>query len=112
MTKYKNILVVADPAQDKQPALSRAVQIARMSDDVSITIFLAIYDFSYEMTSMLSADERQAMRRGVVMQREAWIKDIIRPYVEDGIKIDITVVWHNRLMKRPLLKSLASTTIW
>ncbi|MGF1686818.1 universal stress protein UspE [Photobacterium japonica] len=96
MTKYKNILVVADPAQDKQPALSRAVQIARVSDDVTITIFLAIYDFSYEMTSMLSADERQAMRRGVVMQRESWLKDIIRPYVDDGIKIDITVVWHNR----------------
>ncbi|KLV07276.1 universal stress protein UspE [Photobacterium aquae] len=96
MNKYNNILVVADPAQDHQPALSRAIHLARNAEDVTITLFLAIYDFSYEMTSMLSADERQAMRRGVVMQREAWLKDIIRPYVEEGFKIELTVVWHNR----------------
>ncbi|MGR5064917.1 universal stress protein UspE [Photobacterium sp. DNB22_13_2] len=96
MTKYSNILVVADPAQDHQPALSRAIHLARRSDDVKITLFLAIYDFSYEMTSMLSADERQAMRRGVVMQREEWLKDIIRPHTDDGFNIQLTVVWHNR----------------
>ncbi|MBV1839367.1 MULTISPECIES: universal stress protein UspE [Photobacterium] len=96
MTKYKNILVVADPAQDHQPALSRAIHLARKCENVKITLFLAIYDFSYEMTSMLSADERQAMRRGVVMQREAWLQDIIRPYVDDGFDIELIVVWHNR----------------
>lgn len=96
MTKYKNILVVADPAQDNQPALSRAVHLARKSENVEITLFLAIYDFSYEMTSMLSADERQAMRRGVVRQREEWLKDIIRPYTDEGFDIMVTVVWHNR----------------
>ena len=89
MTKYSNILVVADPAQDHQPALSRAIHLARRSDEVKITLFLAIYDFSYEMTSMLSADERQAMRRGVVMQREEWLKDIIRPYTDDGFDIQL-----------------------
>ncbi|MGF1724915.1 universal stress protein UspE [Photobacterium nomapromontoriensis] len=96
MTKYKNILVVADPTQDHQPALLRAIQIAKKSDNVKITLFLAIYDFSYEMTSMLSSEERQAMRRGVVMQREEWLKDIIKPYIEDELDIQITVVWHNR----------------
>ncbi|RWX57292.1 universal stress protein UspE [Photobacterium chitinilyticum] len=96
MTKYNNILVVADPAQDHQPALSRAVDLAKRSQEVKITLFLAIYDFSYEMTSMLSSDERLAMRKGVVIQREEWLKDITRQYVDDGFNIDITVVWHNR----------------
>ncbi|UTV29120.1 universal stress protein UspE [Photobacterium atrarenae] len=96
MTKYSNILVVADPEQDHQPALSRAVDLAKCSQDVTITLFLAIYDFSYEMTSMLSADERQAMRRGVVMQREEWLKDIIQPYLDEGFHIELSVVWHNR----------------
>ncbi|MBD8514488.1 universal stress protein UspE [Photobacterium sp. WH77] len=96
MNTYKNILVVADPLQDNQPALSRAVHLAEKSENVHITVFLAIYDFSYEMTSMLSSDERQAMRRGVIQQREEWLKDIIRPHVTAGVDIDILVVWHNR----------------
>ncbi|WP_459782930.1 universal stress protein, partial [Photobacterium sp. R1] len=79
------ILVVADPLQDNQPALSRAIHLAEKSENVHITVFLAIYDFSYEMTSMLSSDERQAMRRGVIQQREEWLKDIIRPHVSAGV---------------------------
>ncbi|PSW06245.1 universal stress protein UspE [Photobacterium lipolyticum] len=96
MKKYNNILVVVDQTQDHQPALSRAVHLASKSSGVKITVFLAIYDFSYEMTSMLSAEERQAMRRGVVVQREEWLKDIIRPYQNEGNDIDVLVVWHNR----------------
>ncbi|MBP2700299.1 universal stress protein UspE [Photobacterium lucens] len=96
MQKYKNILVVADPEKAEQPAISRAVHIAKMTKDVKIIVFLAIYDFSYEMTSMLSSDERDAMRRGVVMQREEWLKEIITPYIDQGIDIEIKVVWHNR----------------
>ncbi|EAR53271.1 Putative universal stress protein family protein, partial [Photobacterium sp. SKA34] len=88
MQKYKNILVVADPEKEQQPAISRAVHLAKISKDVKIIIFLAIYDFSYEMTSMLSTAERDAMRRGVVMQREEWLKEIVQPYLEQGIDIE------------------------
>ena len=38
---------------------------------------MAIYDFSYEMTSMLSTHDREAMRDGVLKQREHWIKGIV-----------------------------------
>ncbi|MGF1702546.1 universal stress protein UspE [Photobacterium makurazakiensis] len=96
MNKYNNILVVVDPTQDHQPALSRAIHLAKRNPETKITLFLAIYDFSYEMTSMLSADERQAMRRGVILQREEWLKDITRPYIDEGFDIQLTVVWHNR----------------
>lgn len=61
MTKYRKILVVADPNKDKQPALARAIQLVEKNKSPAvITFFLAIYDFSYEMTSMLSGDERDA----------------------------------------------------
>ena len=96
MQKYKNILVVADPEREQQPAISRAIHLAKTCDDVKIIVFLAIYDFSYEMTSMLSSDERDAMRRGVVMQREELLKEIIQPHIDQGINIEIKVVWHNR----------------
>jgi hypothetical protein len=61
---YKNMLVVIDPNQDDQPALRRAVYLHQRIGG-KIKAFLPIYDFSYEMTTLLSPDERTAMRQGL-----------------------------------------------
>ena len=92
MSIYSKILVVADINNDEQPALARAVQLARKSVSRSrITVFLSIYDFSYDMTSMLSFDERDAMRRGVIQQREQWINRVAQPYLDDSFDFNVCV---------------------
>ncbi len=97
MSIYSKILVVADINHDEQPALIRAIQLANKSRSRSrITFFLSIYDFSYDMTSMLSSDERDAMRRGVILQREQWMRVVAQPYINDNFDFEIKVVWHNR----------------
>ncbi|WP_158174698.1 universal stress protein UspE [Grimontia hollisae] len=97
MSKYTNLLVAIDPEHEEQPALSRAVDIARKSSvPVKITLFLAIYDFSYEMTSMLSPDERQAMRSGVLKQREEWLDSILLQHTHENLDAVKHLVWHNR----------------
>ncbi len=97
MSIYSKILVVANINSDEQPALARAVQLAQKSVSRSrITFFLSIYDFSYDMTSMLSVDERDAMRRGVIHQREQWMRKIAQPYLNDNFDFEVCVVWHNR----------------
>ncbi len=97
MSIYSKILVVADINNDEQPALARAMQLAQKSVSRShITFFLSIYDFSYDMTSMLSKDERDAMRKGVIHQREAWMRSIAKEYINDSVDFDVVVVWHNR----------------
>lgn len=97
MSIYSKILVVADINRDDQPALARATQLAAQSRSRSrITLFLSIYDFSYDMTSMLSSDERDAMRRGVIHQREQWMRKIAEPYLSEHFDFDVKVVWHNR----------------
>lgn len=63
MAMYQNMLVVIDPNQDDQPALRRAVYLHQRIGG-KIKAFLPIYDFSYEMTTLLSPDERTAMRSG------------------------------------------------
>ncbi|WP_144207859.1 universal stress protein UspE [Shewanella donghaensis] len=95
MKDYKNILVVINPMTDHQPALARAVELAAKSN-ASITAFLTIFDFSYEMTSILSSHEREAMRQGVIDQRETWLKEAIKSYNKAGLTITSKVVWHNR----------------
>ncbi len=97
MSIYNKILVVANVNSEAQSALARAMQLARKSFSRShITFFLSIYDFSYEMTSMLSVDERDAMRKGVIQQREVWMKEVAASYIDDNVDFDVKVVWHNR----------------
>lgn len=97
MNSYKNILVVADVNNVEQSALARAFQIVRdLPNPALITFFLSIYDFSYDMTSMLSSEERDAMRRGVIQQREGWMKEVAQPYLKDGVEFNVKVVWHHR----------------
>ncbi|WP_206485681.1 universal stress protein UspE [Thalassotalea sp. G2M2-11] len=95
MEKYQKILVVIDPTTDDQKALKRAVELAQKTGAV-ITAFLSIYDFSYEMTTMLSSDEREAMRQSLINDRIQWLNDIIATIEHKDITIDSKVIWHNR----------------
>lgn len=95
MDQYQNILVVIDPTTENQKALKRAVELATKSKS-TLTAFLSIFDFSYEMTTMLSSDEREVMRQSVISDREQWLTDIINEIPHTGINISTKVVWHNR----------------
>ncbi|AQS36105.1 universal stress protein UspA-like protein [Shewanella psychrophila] len=95
MKDLKKLLVVIDPTSDVQPALARAIELAS-PNNASITVFLSIFDFSYEMTSILSGHEREAMRQGVITQRKAWLEELLIGYTNDKVQIESEVIWHNR----------------
>lgn len=93
---FNKILAVIESDTQQQKSLDRALLIASKTR-ASVTAFLTIYDFSYEMTTMLSVDERETMRQAVVDDRTEWLADIVQPLVsKQSISIDIKVVWHNR----------------
>lgn len=94
MNAIKKILAVIDPSKEQQKGLLRSFELARKSG-AAITAFLSVYDFSYEMTTILSLDERDLMRDAVIKSRETWIKELIAPYQND-LDINYKVVWHNR----------------
>lgn len=93
MMEYKNLLVMVDPAKDEQISLQRAIFLAS-NYGAKITVLLAVYDLSYEMTSMLSQEERELMRTIVIEQYQEWLNSEIKQY--DDIQIDTHVIWHNR----------------
>lgn len=95
MEKYQDILVIIDPTTNEQKALKRAIQLASHTNAV-ITAFVSIFDFSYEMTTMLSSDEREIMRKSVINDREIWLDDIICGMETNGLTIKRNVIWHNR----------------
>ncbi|WP_440877291.1 universal stress protein UspE [Thalassotalea sp. PLHSN55] len=95
MEKYQKILVVIDPTTDEQKALKRAIELAKKTG-ASITAFLSIFDFSYEMTTMLSKDEREVMRQSVITDKLQWIDTAIDALNDGNLTIESKVVWHNR----------------
>lgn len=95
MDAFRHILVVVDPADEQHKAINRALHMARLSD-ARLTLFLSIYDFSYEMTTMLSREERDTMRANLIADRKAWLTDVLADYDTTEVRMDIEVVWHNR----------------
>lgn len=94
MINYNHLLAIIEPDRDNQPALSRAIELAEKTE-ASITAYMVIYDFSYEMTTMLSSDEREAMREAVIKDRQAWLEDELKHY-KSNAAIKVVVEWHNR----------------
>ena len=95
MKKYQNILTVIDPTVEDQKALKRSIELANHTN-ANITAFLTIFDFSYEMTTMLSSDERETMRNSVIDDRLQWLKNLISTLNTTHLNISTKVVWHNR----------------
>lgn len=93
---YQKILAVIEPELSTQKSLARAIEIANING-ASITAFLTIYDFSYEMTTMLSMDERENMRQAVIDDRTDWLINLVSDrFSTPGVSIDVKIVWHNR----------------
>lgn len=93
MINYNALLVVIDPDSDSQPALSRALELSEKTN-ASITAFMTVYDFSYDMTTMLSIEEREAMRAAVVADRKSWLNSYLQS--QTNAKIEVVVEWNNR----------------
>jgi universal stress protein E len=93
---YQKILAVIEPELSTQKSLARAIEIANING-ASITAYLTIYDFSYEMTTMLSMDEREIMRQAVIDDRTDWLINLVsEQFNTQGVSIDVKIVWHNR----------------
>lgn len=90
----RRILAVIDPETEHQPALQRALTLARHTSG-EVVAFLCIYDFSYEMTTLASSEERESMRNAVIADRLEWLEGIIGKHTD--ISITPVVVWETSL---------------
>ncbi|MFD0966282.1 universal stress protein UspE [Seminibacterium arietis] len=96
--KFNNILVVLNPENEKQYALARAVRLVKEQKSetkVKITTFMAVYDLSYEMSALLSSEERENMHKGVIEQRQKAIVPYLEKYADPNIDFDSIVVWNS-----------------
>lgn len=96
MSSYQKILAVIDHNSDTQKSLARALELANKSGG-DVTAFLSVYDFSYDMTTMLSVEEREMMRQAVVDDRTEWVNKMVsETTISSDTHVSVKVVWHNR----------------
>lgn len=95
--KFNNILVVLDPENEKQYALARAVRLVKeqKNEKAQITTFMSVYDLSYEMSAMLSSEERSNMHREVINQRQQAVQPYLDKYADPNIHFSSVVVWNS-----------------
>ncbi|MGB0938033.1 MAG: universal stress protein UspE [Colwellia sp.] len=111
MKDYRNILVIIDPDSSQQKALQRAIELVNKlissqnlsAQDITLTAFCSIYDFSYDMTTFLSPDERVLMRDSVVKSQRKQLESVIKAYPSQ-VEIKVDVTWHNRSFEAILEK--------
>ena len=93
MITCKRILAVVQADNPEQPALSRAIEIARKTG-AEVHALLVVYDFSYDMTTMLTRSEREAMRDAVTKDRIAWAEKNLTRY--DDYDVQVAVEWSDK----------------
>lgn len=98
--QLKKILVVVDEKHNRQPALKRAVWLAKQSF-ASLEILLVDYDSSFD--SFLSfSKEKKADKESFLANKQKWLDNLIQPIKEQGISINTTVRWNKVYYKEIL----------
>ncbi len=106
MKKISTVIAVIEPRQMRQPALMRAlslVQYARMHQSASrplpkIIALMPVYDFSWDISSVLSIEQEQRMRQDVVDKQRAWLDAYLRVNAM-GYEVEIKVIWSRQVGK-------------
>ena len=100
MRKFHNILVIIESRQMRQPALERALAIAQAlgRDKVHITAVMPVFDFSWDLTSILSVEQEEKMKDSVVTKYQKWLHGYLKINAM-GYDIDEQIVWSKTIGK-------------
>lgn len=93
MKKYRNIILVLDAGGYNTDALEKAFFLAKREPDVKVTVFLAIFDFSYELSTIMSFTEKEEMLSKIIDAKEAEVEQVINEHDVDNKNISVKVVW-------------------
>ncbi len=92
MANIKHILVVLDPQNEAQPALTRAAYIARATG-AHLHLFLCAYDTAIGIANFLSGKQQSTIVQTVIDGSEVKVERLAQPLTEQGLLVTHEVVW-------------------
>jgi universal stress protein E len=95
MFNCKKILAVIDPSLDQQSSLLKALTIAKKTG-AKIIALSSVYDKSYDMTAVLTSDERFDMKQAMVEHENVKLSTLITELNCES-HVDVVITWYKKL---------------
>ena len=107
MHTINKILVCLDPMREQQPALDKALYLAK-AYDASIELFLVVYNRGLVGNSFFNPQELEAAKKGYVSSQKRWVESYLDCVTKAGIECSFDVVWHKPLYEAIIQKADSS----
>ena len=101
MKKQGTVLAVIEPRQMRQPALMRALSLAMYASAhpsksgarrQEIIAVMPVYDFSWDISSVLSVEQGRRMQQEIVDKQRAWLTAYLQVNAA-GYNVRPEVIW-------------------
>ena len=104
MKAINHILVVMDPMVEHQPALKRAISLAKKSS-ATIELFLVAYNRQLIKHWIFDAQQLAAMKQEYVASKLRWLETYVSDVAGQNLTVNLDVQWHKDIATAVLDKA-------
>jgi len=104
MKAIKHILVVMDPMCEHQPALTRAISLAKQTS-ATIELFLVTYNRQLVNHWTFDAEQLALLQKEYVASQLRWLETYVNDVVGQGLTVTLDVQWHKNIATAVLDKA-------
>ncbi|SDI29986.1 universal stress protein E [Pseudomonas benzenivorans] len=99
----QQLLVVIEPHQPQQPALERAVWLARQNQ-AQLHLLLVEYHAGVDVSHLFDSALQARARAALLEQRGTWLEELVAPLRAEGLQLHLDVRWgrpqHNLVLEK------------
>lgn len=96
MREFSRILCVIDPTSDEQPALARAVPVARAAG-ATLELFISYYNEYLSGERLFDSRSLEKARAEVIDGYEQYLETLARPLRDSGLEVSTRALWAHPL---------------
>ncbi len=104
MKAIKHILVVMDPMCEQQPALARAISIAKQTS-ATVELFLVAYNRQLVNHWTFDAEQLALLQKEYLASQLRWLETYVNDVVGQGLTVNLDVQWHKDIATAVLDKT-------
>lgn len=109
MKAIKHILVVMDPMCEQQPALARAISLAKQTS-ATIELFLVAYSRQLVNHWTFNPEQLALLQKEYLASQLRWLETYVNDVVGQGLTMKLDVQWHKNIATAVLDKILQVNT--
>ncbi|TQV87397.1 universal stress protein [Aliikangiella coralliicola] len=104
MQSINRILVCLDPDREQQPALQKAIYLAKIYQ-AEIDLLLVVYKRSLVNNLFFSSEQFELAKQGYVRSQKKWVNGYLKEVEKADISCRSEVIWHKPLYEAVLQKA-------